>query len=175
MFLELHIGVDAKEVDVALKGMMWSTSNVGLTSFLNGLPATSLRKRVEERFYQEGDSATGSWQPLKESTQQIRTAQGYSPAHPINIRTGQLRHFLVENPGRVNPTGIGAELRYPGTEPEGTTFFAFATAQKGSQKWGTPPRPVVAVDTVDLAATLALLGGFVVGGIQLIKGKAVRV
>jgi hypothetical protein len=75
----------------------------------------------------------------------------------------------------VNPTGIGAELHYPGTEPTGTTFFAYATAQKGSTKWGTPARPLVAVDGMDLAATLALLGGFVVGGIKLVKGAAVRV
>lgn len=166
---DVQITVEADEALIALMGLDYAVSSVGLAQFLSGTPEHYIQARAMERFENEGDDASGGWEPLKDSTLRIREQRGFAPG-PINVRTGQLYEYMVDNQGQVNPTGVGAELRYPGNQPSDMhTLFAFATAQQGSSHWGTPARPVAAVSETDLAMQLALLHGWVVAGIQMIR------
>lgn len=163
----LQIFVDSKDILDKLDYIQYASSNVGLMSFLEGMPEQALKERISQRFHSQGDEASGGWLPLKETTQAIRMSKGFQPDKPINVRTGAMREWLLSAPGQVNPTGIGAELRYPGVEPPGTMKFAYGTAQMGSAVHKTPARPVNAVSHVDLGIVLALLGGFVIAGTKM--------
>ena len=119
-----------------------------------------MRERIAERFQGEGDSTVGAWAPLTEATENIREWLGFGREHPINERTGRLRHF-VENSFEIKPLGQTAELVMPGKFSNEEIENKFRKAQQGKTRSRrkdaivTVPRPVVAIGQVenDLATT----------------------
>lgn len=109
-----------------------------------------LRARVEARFNQEGDDVVGAWLPLRASTERIRVAKGYPPSSPINVRSGQMRHFLTAVRGDVKQSGIQAELVFPGPVGDPLTEQKIRVAQQGKTAPVTPPRPVLGLNENDL-------------------------
>lgn len=115
----------------------------------------AMRDRVQDRFDNEGDSTVGPWVPLSDATENIRASLGFPADHPINERTGSLRHF-VESSHVVSPMATGAELAMPGPFPTPLLETKFRRAQQGKAKGGSkdakrvvPRRPVLAIGQVE--------------------------
>lgn len=113
------------------------------------------------RFDAEGDQAVGKWAPLRPVTEWIRVFEGFPAAHPINVRTGNLRGWLTTNDGFTNEYGYGAKLTWPTPPPAGELASKYKTAQVGGKvKVGNNyrtvvPRPVVGADQTDLQFLLS--------------------
>lgn len=105
--------------------------------------------RTKSRFSSEGDDASGPWQPLGPATEAIRGAAGYGPAHPINVRTGDLRDYLLGDRGDVMGVGGGYQLTYPGNTGTAVDQEKLRTAQRGKPSPNTPERPVLALGIED--------------------------
>jgi hypothetical protein len=152
-----------EEVELLLGRMETALSPIALSAFMSGVVGPFMLGRVAARFEDEGDSASGKWQPLKESTNQIREQMGYPPAHPINIRSRELFDFTTTS-ARAAAEPFGASVTLPDQTPMGELFDKFITAQggaaSGENQGATPPRPVLAMDTTDLAVVLMQLGQY---------------
>lgn len=79
--------------------------------------------------YQEADGPYEAWEPLAESTQAQRTAQGYSPDDPL-YRTGDLMHSISNT---VTPHSVTV----------GSTSEIMVWQEKGVDENNLPPRPVL--------------------------------
>lgn len=142
--------VDDKALRRALENLISLLSPVGAAAWLGEAVGPYLSERAGTRFATEGDDASGQWLPLKEPTIAIREEQGYGGAHPINRRTGELEEWVVDGGWDAYPTGFGASMRYPGTQPAGELRKKVETAQRGRPDPNTAPRPVLAVNETDL-------------------------
>lgn len=123
---------------------------VGLATFLGNMVDPFLRARIDGRFNSEGDDVSGAWHPLTQATEMIRAAKGFSPAHPINVRTNKMRHFLVNTPGELFANGFEVILSHPPLSGNAETEKKIRTAQEGAKSPPTPPRPVLGVNENDL-------------------------
>jgi len=130
-------------------------SGASLSEFMMREVSPFLRKRASIRFAVEGDHASGAWDPLGYMSQKNRILLGFGAEHPINVRTGDLRDWVLGNYGEITKVTEGStELTWPG-ETSGELDEKFTTAQVGK---GTPPtqaRPVAAADELDLAWILS--------------------
>lgn len=126
-----------------------------------------LSARASKRFADEGDAAVGGpWKPLAEFTKADRVRKQFGEG-PINHRTGQLEDWIVDSATYVVPNPTGATLIKPGDKPAGELKKKVRTAQIGDQKTGTPPRPVIALDALDLAAVTTSLEAYIRGAMGL--------
>jgi hypothetical protein len=140
-----------------------SVSPYALLLFLTGPANDYMTMQIVNRFAYQGDKASGHWPNLKMSTIRIRHALGYMDDDEINIRTqGLITHVLYDRASRM--TATGAELSIPGSAGDFVTQQKLITAQRGrTHSWGiapgayTPPRPVLATHSNDLAALMGLL------------------
>lgn len=129
-------------------------SGVGMRGFF-ALAHAHLMSRARDRFAGEGDYASGRWARLAESTVAHRIAQGYPGSNPINVRSGELKNFILGDQPKVLISPVASEMVTPGTTPAGDLLTKFEVAQKGSGK--TPARPVLATDGRDVAAILSTM------------------
>jgi len=135
-------------------------SEASMAGFLKNFVVGYLQGRAQERFDMEGDDTVGKWVPLKESTLRIRAEKGF-PSGPINVRTGELRDFVVNNPGSIG-VDVGATLTWPTGLPEGNTLvYKYRVSQTGTMSGRVPPRPTVGMSFRDMAAINVMLGGFI--------------
>lgn len=123
--------------------------DVGLQDFLQDDLASYLQDRVRYRFGVQGDDASGPWTPLSPATENIRASKGYPPAGPINVRTGDLRNFLLSNRGDTTRMSDIHMLTYPTDPPTPELFEKVRTAQRGKPSPNTPERPVLALGVYD--------------------------
>lgn len=167
MSVQAHVDitVDDKDVDHMLTAFTNAVSTVSLEALLSGGIADALRYRAQNRFTSEGDSASGKWAALRPVTEEIRDFFGYPRAHPINYRSGELRRFVGQSHGAVAPMPDGAAMIWPSLasgDVEEKLKVAQRGSPRGSNPWfrtaRTPPRPVVAVDQVDVAELLVAVG-----------------
>lgn len=156
MVRDFHINFDSVSVEEVLRNLESTFESASLADFLRNEATSHLRARARSRFSSEGDDATGKWLPLKESTNAIRRKLGFPPAHPINVRTGELKAYVLVAPPAIIQTAGAATLTWPGNVGGGRIEEKFLTAQIGSdvnhQYPGsyTPPRPVVGVSVNDM-------------------------
>ncbi len=157
------VEVDAQEVDALLARVNERVSQPGLLSFLVVKALPEMRHRMEARFGQEGDDASGKWPSLAFATGRIRAHLGFGSHHPINVRTGSMRRHVMSS-FRVGTFGSkGAQLNIPGTSGNRLMANKLRTAQQGGytkqsgNKAGpnrpVPARPILAVSERD-AVTL---------------------
>ena len=143
-------------LELELEKLQASISPMALTLFQESVVVPYIKERAIQRFVSEGDSATGKWAPLKESTQKVRKYYGYGESHPINKRTGQLENFITGiSPGVV--AGAGTVLTFPGPISSSALEQKFLTAQQGRIQPLTVPRPVLGWmegDVIFLASSL---------------------
>ena len=140
-----------------------------LVAFLEGDVQDYLAEQIEWRFAFEGDRASGDWDRLSEATVHIREQAGFMGDSPINERTGELLRYLTEHYDGRAIVG-GAELQIPG-DVSGTMEDKIRHAQVGAQPGEnplfpnseTPPRPVLALDEMDLEKVIELLSLYIVG------------
>lgn len=131
----------------------------GLSVWLRQEAHPFLRDRAASRFAAEGDDASGKWEQLTRGTGFIRHNLGFAAFHPINVRTGGLKWFVLLT-YTMKRTAQTATLTMPG-KGDTRTVSKLRVAQKGgiaprgkkAPKAGpirpTPPRPVVALGLVD--------------------------
>lgn len=153
--IEAEIVGDFAQTEAMLSALMYSTTSTHMMGFLIERETPYLKERAIQRFHNEGDDAVGMWAPLKEATKNIRSSMGFSPDHPINVRTGGLEDFITKGEPEVMATGNVAVLMMPGPS-SGHMLDKLRVAQIGSDVPNTVPRPVVGLDHSDLVATLTM-------------------
>lgn len=132
-----------------------------MIAFMQSAVVPYVQQRTAARFAAEGDDVVGKWSPLKVETENIRIKHGYPGAHPINVRTGQMRNALVGSFGDVVSAGGLTELTYPdGVSVTGQLARKIMTAQGGSMFPPTVPRPVLGFNENDSIALTALVSGY---------------
>jgi hypothetical protein len=137
-----------------------------LTRAMIAGPVTAhLQSRAKDRFFREGDKASGAWARLKSSTHEIRINTGFVPDHPINERTGELREWAAESAGGgALSAGRGARFVYPAVIPKALAEKVI-TAQRGkAEKPRTVARPILALDETDAAVLTTMVGEFITNG-----------
>ena len=171
----MDILVDDHEVQRAIAALDATLQGQHLMLFHQLATEPILRRRARERFATEGDSAVGGpWEALKDSTNDIREHAGFPRNHPINRRMGDLERYITNARNEFTVGGDWAAFFMPGRWGTKKQKAAFRTAQGGSpaghympKGWGlkgtkpspsaTPARPVVGLDSVDLAHTMSAL------------------
>lgn len=157
--IDLEVHVDSNATLKALSHFESLTSPNSMRQFLKDFAQPYFRGRINARFASEGDSAVGKWKELTYATARIREFQGFHPFHPINRRTGAMQSFLTSS-FSIDSFGYGSRLRIPGSLT-GEMRKKVSTAQQGSigqsgREMGpnrpAPPRPVLAIDLLDLRA-----------------------
>lgn len=154
---------DAASTNAMLAELEKRLSSEGLADFLSDRVDGFLRARIAQRFSGEGDDVSGAWHPLTVATSMIRASQGFPPDHPINVRTGDMRSFLVNSASDVKEHSLGATLKHP---PPTTNKFInekIRTAQQGKSRPRTPPRPVIGVNENDLLFVTSELAAYLMG------------
>ncbi len=159
---DVDLSVDLDDVLRAqLAELEFSFSTEFLTWFLGVEITQFLQARAERRFAREGDDASGKWKPLSEFTREERRALGFGGAHPINVRTGEMEDWVMQNNSSVvgsDAAGVfdlewPARMPSPGSELE----TKVKTAQQGKRRGekSVPKRPILAVGEIDLVHLLA--------------------
>lgn len=123
-------------------------SPLGVQAFIEhrGLPL--MKAQIGQTFATETSPSGAAWAALTPATQHFRRSSGYPAAHPINVRSGAMKRFLLTS-HRVEGVVGGVEASIPGVEPTGLLGKKLMTAQvgsKGGKKGGgrtTPARPVL--------------------------------
>ena len=152
-----------RNIEVALTG-------AGLSIFVSTRLRQWLQERAEARFVAEGDDASGKWKPLSDTTNKIRESLGYPAAHPINVRTGELKRYVESGKGDVGIDGFGVTYRWPGGPVTPGIEKKMVGAQMGTGR--QTARPVAAVNITDAAGVLVLLSDFILGpGVRSSMGR----
>lgn len=166
--IDLDVVVNDKKVNSDLARMEYALSGPVLSVLLDTGVTPIMWADAERRFATEGASDGDPWVPLKDSTLRIRAERGFPyPTFPINVRTGRLREFVTTAGADTMVVGDYVQSTWPGERPmTGDLMYAYATAQAGSTRWRTPPRPVVRLSPEAIVSIYTLLASHV--------GRAVR-
>jgi hypothetical protein len=157
----VEITVDASDVEAVVKRLLYRVSPLGINVWLGSKMLPWLQGRISARFVSEGDEASGKWAQLMDRTASIRASQGFPPRHPINVRTGQMRHHLETSFGYTaggttltipGPTGglLGEKIRVAQRGGGGRRGVRGQRAQIGPNRPAVP-RPPLAVSALDVA------------------------
>jgi hypothetical protein len=166
MSFNIMIETDRSQVDGIIKHLENKIEPAGLSTFLQTVVDPFIRNRIDQRFSSEGDDVSGKWHPLAQATQMIRASYGFPPDHPINKRTGKLHAQLVGHNSDVKPNGFGATLTHPAPGVlDPLTTKKLTTAQSGSSRPNTQPRPVIGVNENDLLFVTSSLTAYLIQGL----------
>lgn len=147
----IEIEIDAHEALRAMERVIAAISVSSLGAFMENEADLVIKERIKSRFSDQGDDASGKWAELREATHTFRRDQGFPAERPINIRTGQLRAWLLENmqPSVTVMSYGGVMGIWPGSEASNPwTARKFETAQKGIDGH-TVSRPVLRINEAD--------------------------
>lgn len=187
MASEIRFEVDDSGVRGVIEALQQRLMPNQLQEFLIAHAHPELKQSAEERFANEGDDIVGAWAELTRTTGLVRSWLGYPPFHPINVRSGALKNFVLNTFTTRVSGGAGAVLMMPGPA-SGELLSKFRVAQQGGAGLGgvtrsgfgrgsasathgesgpnrpTPPRPVLAIGQRDsLEISLQLLDWLRVG------------
>ncbi len=138
-------------------------STPAMMAWIQAAVVPYLQQRVAQRFAAEGDDVTGKWSPLKVETETIRLKHGYGGAHPINVRTNQMKNYLTGSFGQTTSAGGLTDLEFPHPgNVTGELAKKIMTAQMGTANPPTVPRPVLGLNMNDNIALTALLSGYLI-------------
>jgi hypothetical protein len=147
-YVDVEILGDTRQVDNILRSLYGAFEDQTLAwDFLQDYVDPVLRKRTEERFQGEGDDVSGPWLPLAPATVLRRGS-----AHPINVRTGQMKRYLLDEPPDIVTHSLGATMWSPGRTGSRELQSKVGTAQQGGttpEGRPVPPRPVLGVNEND--------------------------
>lgn len=158
------ITVDTRNTKYALDLLEATISPTSLAYFLATDAHETILDRMESRFTQEGDDASGPWAPLAYMTQQIRRSMGLGDQHPINVRTGDFLDWLRNaQPAIQYVRATGVKYTYPGTMPSDPQMVKkFKTSQQGQKSRPvTVARPALAMNETDLGLITGRLEAYV--------------
>lgn len=170
MTLRASVRIDTKSTIKRLQQLQNKLDNAEMERFLEESVRPYLRDRAVLRFSQEGDDAVGQWKELLKTTRGIRKTQAkkygwpIQPAHPINVRSGELKRFILDTHS-IQTYSNGPRLFVPRLGGNQELQKKFKTAQQGKPgkvwKVATVPRPVVAVGQRDKADIETLWGRWI--------------
>lgn len=164
-FLDIEMGGDFKQVNRIIDYLATVLSPIGMAAFMATSVGPWLRSRAQDRFFEEGDSASGKWAPLAQATAEIRGRLGVGDTNPINRRTGALEQYITQSNWIINATPLGVTLQYPSNPPsDQATQEKIRTAQEGRVNPPTVARPVLGMDEADLAYVLTSLAFLIEAG-----------
>lgn len=153
--------VDAVAAQAMLTRLEQKMLPPSMIAFMQSTVVPYIHQRTAARFAGEGDDVVGKWSPLKVETETIRLKHGYPGAHPINVRTGQMRNAVTGSFGDVISAGGVTDLEFPNTvNIAGQLARKIMTAQMGSSFPPTPARPILGFNENDSIALTALLAGY---------------
>lgn len=161
--MNVEISVETSDVERLLTSAELALSPIGMKRFVDTWAADYFRERAKRSFDTESDPATGVWKPLGQAANNLREYDGFPPAHPINVRTGELRSWLVNSRGTSLVLGSTVEYWFPELiAPSGPAEAKLHTAQLGrptGYNWlfpghATPARPVTSITGGDVGAVL---------------------
>lgn len=161
---DFSVTVEDDDVEAAFQRAQEAMSPIMLMGFLTFEADEFMKKEIEARFRDEGDSATGPWLPLSETTNKIRRELGYPDVTPINERSGALRDALeADRDYRIIADGVQMDL--PGTNLPDKVKNRLRVAQQGAPPGSnpkfpnsaTPPRPVLGIQSGDIEQLMRLL------------------
>lgn len=156
------------EADVSRVDALLARLNMRLgTGYLSGsLLAVHqyILNKHEGMFAGERDPFGNKWAPLAPSTVAFRTYMGYGGAHPINVRTGELRESIVGQPPDILGHSDGmVELAFPNRKmPHSKLYMKYRQASGGGRG---PARRVIGLDEKDVAWILASLNSSIFGNL----------
>lgn len=157
----VDITVEDADFKAAMALLGFRTSPAGIAGFLYTAIDPYVRMRASQRFAGEGDDVTGNWHPLTRATELMRAQKGFPPSHPINVRSGKMRHHIVDIPGDVKPNPIGAVLQHP-RPGDPLTMLKIETAQRGKSRPRTPARPVLGYNENDMLFITSTLAAWLI-------------
>lgn len=156
---DVIITIDEKEAHQALDHLAKLLSSAELASVLRTEVSPFLRHRTDMNFANQGTRSGGGWKELRPATEAIRYLEGFNPVWPINVRTGEMKNFLSEDPGSVRLATTSATLDWPGPA-SGDIEDKLQTAQHGRADPHTVPRPVIDFNNADVESVLAIFGSW---------------
>lgn len=156
--IDLVMEGDSREVSLRLDGLdkAFQPAIMAANLFARRIH-DDVVEQIERRFQTETDPTGHAWLPLAPFTQEMREAGGFGPAHPINVRTGELKRHLLDNRPNIVPTPQQVTYTYPGDKGSAEVQQKLGAAQRGATQKGyrpTPPRPVLGFGESDLALIL---------------------
>lgn len=162
----IQVEFDIQDGNV-VKNLQTLQRNTGpdLEKFMRDDLVQYIQNRAQGRFANEGDDAVGQWAPLKPATEVRRASKGFSPAHPINVRTGDLRSYITNDSGTVSGGADEWTLTWPDPPPSGELQEKTETAQRGKAYPSTVARPVIGLGASDISRITDDLGRFIQGGL----------
>lgn len=160
MYVSIGMVMNSTHARAMLAAMQLRMQPPAMIAFMQAGVAPYVRGRIAARFNSEGDDVTGRWHPLAAETEIIRQRHGYPGAHPINVRTGQMRNYLTSSPGNAISAGGVSQFEYPGAPAAGDLMTKLMTAQGGKANPSTLPRPVLGFNMNDSVALTALVAGY---------------
>lgn len=153
---------DTFQTESMLSRTLRAVSGPSLATWLAGPVDGYFKDEIIDRFAFEGDDKSGQWAPLSDTTNRIREALGFPADDPINERTGELLEFVVQS--REYMAGDDwAMMELPGDPDSFALEQKLTHAQLGASDnplfpgSTTPPRPVLAVDPMDMEILLRML------------------
>lgn len=107
-----------------------------------------MQEGAARRFDTESSEDNGAWEQLRVATQIFRARAGFPPAHPINERTGEMKHYLTSQTGTVTlRSGVDSMSGDWPSKPSGELLEKLSTAASGKRGQNgfadTPAREVV--------------------------------
>lgn len=126
---------------------------------------------TKRTFATEGaSSAAGKWAPLAKSTEKDRAREGYSPAHPILVRTENMKDSVVERTADTTIVSTPNYLSIGSSDPK----LRFHQSRRPRKK--IPRRPVFEPTQDDKHALLRPLRRYLTGHDpdQAVSGRVTR-
>lgn len=150
-----NIVVQNESVQLMLSRAAFALSSEMMVGFLAGPMVEHLQRRADDRFASQSTD-DGPWAPLHDATVKIRHSMGFGPT-PINVRTGEMKNWLVGSSGSAVPTPTGAMLSWP-SNPTGKMRDRIATAQGLNPN--VDAREVIGLGVTDAQFVLASMGAW---------------
>ncbi|USH45015.1 hypothetical protein SEA_CAMERICO_18 [Gordonia phage Camerico] len=155
--------VDSSRVDAIIMRLGTRLGTAYLSGSLLAVHQYVLNKH-EAMFAGEKDPYGSKWAPLAPSTVAFRQYMGYGGAHPINVRTGELRESIVGQPPDILGHSDGmVEMAFPSRRmPHTKLYLKYKQASGGGRG---PARRVIGLDDGDIAWILASLNKSIFGNL----------
>jgi hypothetical protein len=155
--VDIEIMGDTRQVDNMLRSLYtaFEDDNLGY-DFLQDYVDPILRQTTEQRFASEGDAVSGPWAPLAPATVNMRGGR----AHPINVRTGAMKQYLVDSDPDISVHSLGATMWSPGKTGSKKLQDKVRIAQEGGTTptgRPVPARPVLGAGEQDLARIMVAM------------------
>lgn len=141
------ISWDSSHASEMLDEVIGSLEDGAVSRFFDTTVDNFLQERARLRFSGGGDDASGAWKPLTLETQERRRQLGFGPSSPINVRTSDLRTFIVNSQGRTWEQGDEVVYQFPGVDVQGEIGAKIEYAQGVTEPKNR--RAVLAVNDVD--------------------------